>query len=148
MTDTLTYYDFAAVYGRRSVRIAGQAAEVVAGSSLSLYDIVFQIIALVVLGVYCWMVYYFREQIAMALKSVVNLKSEERPGSENKQLADRFLVAAMALGCVVSAIFAAKIFTPLGAGVALVVFVVVMAQFLVLKLAGGLTFTTELTGRF
>ena len=155
-------WDAAAVYGTESVRMAENAAETAAGLGLLTGNGWFQIAALVVLALWCWMIYYFRDQAGMCLKSLVNFKSEDKFTAEHGHLYNSFVNFAMAVTVAAAGIMVVKIVLPTVGPQALAmlpewfvppaaIFVAALAagiiaiQFGVLKLTGELTFSENLT---
>ncbi len=165
VADTLPVeiWDAAAVYGPGSVRIA---AETAAGNAAALGPLAgnnwFQMLTLVVLALYCWMIYWYRGQATMCLKGIVNFKTEDKFNAEHGHLYNRFvnyavIVTAAAAGImIVKGLSAAAggrltdgvpgwLIPPAAVMIAALLLGIVMLQFGILKLAGGLTLSEELT---
>jgi hypothetical protein len=71
-------------------------------------NIAFQVLSLVLLGLFCWIVYNFRAQMVECLKSVIKLHGRDEGGVENKQMYDRFLGAAAFIGALAAGLGVAK----------------------------------------
>ena len=75
---------------------------------LTLGNIAFQALSLVVLGVFCWAVHRFRIQAAGCLKSMVTFSRTEAAHSETAAVYDGFLGVAMTLGALTAGLAVVK----------------------------------------
>ncbi len=166
LADTLPaadLWDAAAVYGTQSARVAQETAETAAGLGPLAGNGWFQILAIVVLALWCWMIYYFRGQAAMCLRSLVNFKPEDKFTAEHGHLYNGFVnfavtITVAALGIMVVKTVSAvadpqsiallpRWFVPPAAlMVAAAAAAIIVLQFGVLQLIGKLTLAEELTG--
>ncbi|MDR2894526.1 MAG: DUF4271 domain-containing protein [Alistipes sp.] len=71
-------------------------------------SIPFQMLSLTIGVIYCWMIYYYRAQVAECFRSLLNFTSGESSSAGNKRLYVRFLYAATSLGALSSGMVAAK----------------------------------------
>jgi hypothetical protein len=76
---------------------------------VTLGNIAFQAISLIVSGAFCWMIYTFRAQAAECFKGVFKFSSRDATGVENKRLYDNFLGVAMTLGAFSAALGIVKV---------------------------------------
>ncbi len=155
-------WDAAAVYGAQSVKLVQETAGTADALGLLTGNGWFQILSLVVLGLWCWMIYYYRGQAAMCLKSLVIFKAEDKFTAEHGHLFNRFVNYAVAVMVAATGIMVVKIVSetvdpqvlaflpgwfvpPAAIMVAALAAAIIALQFGILKLAGGLTFSEELT---
>lgn len=166
VTDTLSMgiWDSAAVYGTESVRIAETAVETAAGLGPMAGNTWVQMLSLIVLCLWCWMIYWFRDQVSICLKSLVKFKSEDKHTAEHGHLYNGFVNFAAGVMIAAAGIMVVKTasdtvdvqqlsmlpgwFTPTAAIlVAVLVAAVTALKFVILELAGKLTFSEEMTGK-
>lgn len=89
-------WDAAAVYGEGSSAIAHGLADAVPLQDSSGGNIWFHAMSLAVLAGYCYMVYHYREQVLMCLRSLIDFKPDDKPG-ERGRLYNSFIAFAVAL---------------------------------------------------
>jgi hypothetical protein len=160
---TTPVWDAAAVYGTLSEPVAGRLIGGAAEQSPLVGNVWFQIITLVAVGLYCLMIYYYREQARLCLKGIFTFKTEDRFMGEHGHLYNNFIALAVML-CTLSVAIALtkelavwidppvvasapKWAVPLVSGVLwAVVAVVLLVQWAFLKAAGGFTFSGKFAG--
>jgi hypothetical protein len=91
-------WDAARVYGPMSEPIARELSEAVVEQSSLVDNVWFQVISLVIVGLYLLMIYFFRQQVGVCLKSLLSIKTEERFSGEHGHLYNSFVVIAIVVG--------------------------------------------------
>jgi hypothetical protein len=156
-------WDATGVYGSSSVVVGGQLSKVPILQSPLVSNVWFQILILIVLGLYCLMIYYYAGQVRLCLKGVFTLNAEDRFTAEHGHLYNRFIAIALMLCTLTIGIALTKAIAvwtdpvaiaefpqwalPLTSIVIWAVAVAVMTlEWILLKTAGSFTFSGKLTG--
>jgi hypothetical protein len=155
-----TIWDAAGVYGRSSELVRNPLSEALAEQLPLVGNPWFQILILVVLVLYCLMIYFYRAQVRLCLKEVFTLKAKNRFAAEHGNLYNSFIALALVLCALTGGIALTKSIAAWADPVAIarvpqwtvplvsiVMWAVVMTvQWGLLKAAGNFTFSGKFTG--